>query len=97
MCNLVTQTCEDFYKQTAKDKLSERKSELELKHIQEEISDCIIKTRFFYESKIEEAFKTIDGKDSFVTMHLYKLSLIEGLKASGFKVESLLFSVNLSG
>jgi hypothetical protein len=90
MCSLVTQTCDDYFKQTANHKLQERKSELELKHIQEEISDCITKTRFFYESKVEEAFKTIDGKDSFVTMHLFKLSLIEGLKPSGFKVQSLL-------
>ena len=41
------------------DKNSERKNDLELKHISDEISDCSNKMQLFFVAKIESNFKLI--------------------------------------
>jgi len=60
LSGLVFKICQDWYQtMPSTDKNSERKNDLELKHISDELIDCSNKMQLFFVAKIESNFKLI--------------------------------------
>lgn len=93
---LVQQTSSDFYLAKANDKSTERKAELQLQHIADELVDCINKSKNYFVSKFEIGFRaSCDPKDAkkFCEMQVFGLTAADGLKSAGFKVQTVLASI----
>jgi len=56
----VQETCSDYFQSLeVVDKAAERKNDLALKHIQDELQDSQTKAAYFFQSRIESNYKLV--------------------------------------